>query len=84
MIDTICYMEVDDDGVLNYKETRAYRRDLKRKGNKVPALRRDTLHDELLVAIGRKMSAASAVKRLQEVIKRIETEGALIGYDMDG
>jgi hypothetical protein len=84
MIDTVCNVAIEDGSVFNHEETRAYRRDLKRKGKKVPALRRDTLHDELVVVIGPKMSAASAVKRLRDVIKQIEKEGALIGYDMDG
>jgi hypothetical protein len=84
MVDTVCNVEIEDEYVFNHEETRAYRRDLKRKGKKVPALRRNTLHDELVVVIGPKMSAASAVKRLREVIERIETEGAVIGYDMNG
>ena len=50
----------------------------------MPVLRRDTLHDELVIVIGAKRSAASAVERLQEVIKRIETEDASVEYDMKG
>jgi hypothetical protein len=76
-------IEVDwsDSGI---KETRAYRRDLKRTGKKVPALRKDTLHDELFVVFGPKMSAASAVKRLHEVIKHIEKGGMLVGMGLSG
>jgi hypothetical protein len=84
MVDTVCHVTIDDEYMGSFDETRAYRRDLKHKGKKVPALRKDTLHNELAVILGPKISAASAVKCLRKVIRYIEKEGALIGHDMGG
>jgi hypothetical protein len=78
----VCDVTIDSWSDSGVKETRAYRRDLKRKGKKVTALRKDTLHDELVIIVGPKMSTASAVKRLREVIEHIEKAGMLIGMDL--
>jgi hypothetical protein len=78
----VCRATIDDTGPRNIQETRAYRRELKRMGKKVRSLRDDTLHDELVVVFGPKMSPGSAVKRLRELANHVEKNGMLIGVDM--
>jgi hypothetical protein len=82
----VCHAEISDGfwSDRDAKETKAYRRELMCKGKKVRALREDTLHDELFVIFGPKISVASAVKRLREVAKHIAKNGMLIGIDSRG
>jgi hypothetical protein len=80
----ICDVTIDSWSDSGIKETRGYRRELKRKGKKVRHLREDTLHNELFVFVGAKMSVASVAKRLREVADYIEKQGMLVGMNKRG
>jgi hypothetical protein len=72
------------DGVQSLEESdvtelRGYRERRRRAGKKVPALRRDALHDEMLVIFGPGLSPKYAIDALQALIDKIKSEGLLIG-----
>jgi hypothetical protein len=63
----------------DHKESRAYRLKRQRAGKSVAPLRKDTLHNELMVALGPEMSAKEAVQTLRLLAKKIEQGGLLLG-----
>jgi hypothetical protein len=74
-----CDVEVRSLEESDVTELRGYRERRRRAGKKVPALRRDALHDEMLVTFGPELSPKDAIDSLQALIDKIESEGLLIG-----
>jgi hypothetical protein len=63
------------------EEVRAYRASLRLDGKQVRSLAEDRVQNELVVIFGPEMSTRSAVETLRALVKKIESEGLLIGRD---
>jgi hypothetical protein len=63
----------------DWKELRAYRLKRQRAGKTITALRKDTLHYELMVVFGSEMSPNEAVQTLRLLARKIQREGLLVG-----
>jgi hypothetical protein len=74
-----CDVEVQTLEESDVKELRGYRERRRRAGKKMPTLRRDALHDEMLVLFGPELSPKDAIDSLQALIDKIKSEGLLIG-----
>ena len=74
-----CDVEVQSLEESDVTELRGYRERRRRAGKKVPALRRDALHDEMLVIFGPELSPKYAIDSLQALIDKIKSDGLLIG-----
>jgi hypothetical protein len=62
-------------------EVRAVRENRRRAGAKLKPLPDNRIQDELVVIFGPEMSAQSAVKTLECLVKKIKHEGLLMGMD---
>jgi hypothetical protein len=60
-------------------ETRGYREMLRRKGKKVPRIKKSALSDEVVILPGVGMSAADVVSALRRCIKELEEDGMYVG-----
>jgi hypothetical protein len=79
----LCSVEIHSMEDSDVGETRAARWERRMAGGTVEKLRKDTLHNELVVVLGANLSAEAAVCALTKIIDSIQREGMLIGRTKD-